>query len=86
MRLRSFLSVLAPTLLIYSSLIAPGPLSAQRADPLRTPLPEDVLLMLADEISGQDAFDNMVRLAGAPWLRNPEELKGGLHVLYRRSR
>ncbi len=78
MRPRPFLFVLAPTLLLCSSLMAPAPVSAQRSDALKTPLPEDVLLMVADEISGQDAFDNMVKLAGAPWLRTLEELNGDL--------
>ncbi|TFH57827.1 MAG: M28 family peptidase, partial [Gemmatimonadales bacterium] len=75
----SFLFVLAPTLLLCSSMMAPAPVFAQRTEALKTPLPEDVLLLLADEITGQDAFDNMVRLAGAPWLRTPEELRGEIN-------
>jgi hypothetical protein len=53
-----------------------GPLEAQRSEPLKTPLPEETLLLFANEVSGQLAFDNMVRLAGAPWLRAREELTG----------
>lgn len=53
-----------------------GGISAQDADPLRTPLPEEVLLLMANEVSGQDAFNNMVKLAGAPWIREPKELTG----------
>jgi len=76
MRPRPFFLILIPMLLLGSLPMAAAPVSAQRADPLETPLPEDILLMLADEVSGQDAFDNMVKLAGAPWLRTPEELRG----------
>ena len=39
----------------------------------RTPLPEALLDLLANELSGQAAFNNQVRLAGAPWLRDPSE-------------
>jgi len=35
-----------------------------------------MLSLFANEISGQSAFDAMVRLAGAPWLRGPGELTG----------
>lgn len=58
---------------------APGRLLAQRTDPLATPLPTDVLRMLAGEISGQTAFNNLVKLGGAPWVRTPEELTGESH-------
>jgi len=40
---------------------------------LRTPLPQAVLDLLANEISGQMIFNNEVLLAGAPWLRNRQE-------------
>ncbi len=53
-----------------------GSARAQRPDPLKTPLPPELLQLLADEVSGQMAFDNMVKLAGAPWLRAPKELTG----------
>jgi aminopeptidase YwaD len=66
--------------IVAFSLFRPAPwptsLLAQDADPLKTPIPEEILRMLADEVSGQDAFNNMVKLAGAPWLRTPEELTG----------
>jgi len=41
---------------------------------LRTPLPPAVLELLANEISGQLAFNNEVKLAGAPWTRGEKEL------------
>ncbi len=68
-------------LLVFCSLflglfLALPPAEAQRSDPLKTPLPEETLHLFVNEISGQMAFDNMVKLAGAPWLRTPEELTG----------
>jgi aminopeptidase YwaD len=39
----------------------------------RTPLPQPVLTLLSNEISGQMAFNNEVRLAGAPWVRDLSE-------------
>ena len=40
----------------------------------RTPLPQELLDLFANELSGQAAFNNQVKLAGAPWLREPSEL------------
>ncbi len=57
-------------------LLSPAPAGGQRSEPLRTPLPEETLRLFADEVSGQMAFNSMVKLAGAPWLRSPEELAG----------
>jgi hypothetical protein len=59
--------------LCSSSLAAqPGP-----PPPLpRTPLKQEVLTLLANEVSGQIAFNNEVLLAGAPRLREPGELTG----------
>ena len=67
-------AILAASLLM--SPLGFAPVWAQRSEPLRTPLSQDLLHLLADEVSGQMAFDNMVKLAGAPWLRAPEELTG----------
>ena len=61
---------------IILQLLTPSPGRGQRSEPLRVPLPEETIRLFADEVSGQLAFDNMVRLAGAPWLRSPEELSG----------
>jgi len=62
--------------LLLGLFLAPPSAQAQRSRPLNTPLPEETLRLFANEISGQMAFDNMVKLAGAPWLRTPEELTG----------
>ena len=62
--------------LLVVLLPAPAPLLSQRTDPLATPLPPEVVRLLANEVSGQLAFDNLVKLAGAPWARTPEELTG----------
>ena len=45
----------------------------------RTPLPQDVLDLLANEISGPIIFNNEVKLAGAPWLREAREFKEGFY-------
>ena len=41
---------------------------------LETPLRQDVLTLLTNEISGQIAFNNLVKLAGAPWIRDHADL------------
>lgn len=65
-------------LLLVVALVAASAdsLPAQRAGPLETPLPPELLRLLADEVSGQLAFHHLVKLAGAPWLRSREELIG----------
>jgi len=56
---------------------APAQDRARMAPPgnqvLKTPLPQSVLDLLANEISGQIIFNNEVRLAGAPWKRDEKE-------------
>ncbi len=37
-----------------------------------TPLSQEILTLLANEISGQVIYNNEVALAGAPWMRDPE--------------
>jgi hypothetical protein len=62
-------------------LLAPSPRPAGAQDRpsaaenpvLKTPLPAKVLGLLANEISGQVIFNNKVKLAGAPWLREEGE-------------
>jgi hypothetical protein len=44
-----------------------------------TPLSQETLDLLANEISGQMAYNNLVKLAGAPWLRDREEFTGTLY-------
>lgn len=45
----------------------------------KTPLPQAVLDLLANEISGQIIYNNEIKLAGAPWLREEREFKEGFH-------
>ena len=45
---------------------------------IRTPLNQDHLTLFANEISGQMAYNNLVRLAGAPWVREAKEFAGTL--------
>jgi len=42
-------------------------------NPLETPLRQEILTLLTNEVSGQMAFNNLVKLAGAPWIRDPSE-------------
>ena len=49
------------------------PPSALAQGALETPLRQELLTLLTNEISGQVAFNNVVKLAGAPWLREPAE-------------
>jgi len=56
---------------IVTSLLLPSLAAAQ--DPLETPLEAELLTLLTNEISGQMAFNNLVKLAGAPWIRDPAE-------------
>ena len=44
---------------------------------LKTPLSQEVLTILTNEISGQFIFNNEVLLAGAPWLREKNEFAEG---------
>jgi aminopeptidase YwaD len=51
--------------------------SPPRVSPvLKTPLPQAILDLFANEVSGQMAFNNQVRLAGAPWMRDAREFSG----------
>ena len=60
--------------------LAQGPERPASPSPaLRTPLPQAVLDLLANEVSGQMAFNNEVTLAGAPWLRDPREFTTTFH-------
>jgi aminopeptidase YwaD len=49
-----------------------------QGSPISTPLPPDVLALLANEISGQFVFNNQARLAGAPWQRSATEFSDTL--------
>ena len=40
---------------------------------LKTPLSPVVLNAIANEVSGQMAFNNLVQVGGAPWVRDPRE-------------
>ena len=62
-----------------------APLAQGPAQPsaIRTPLPQPVLTLLANEVSGQMAFNNEVRLAGAPWVRDLSEFSGTMYETQR---
>lgn len=46
---------------------------AQDYPAIKTPLNQELLTLLTNEISGQTIFNNNVILAGAPWLRSEKE-------------
>jgi aminopeptidase YwaD len=54
-------------------IISPEMVTAQRGRLPKTPLPQDVLDLLSNEISGQVIYNNEVILAGAPWIRDTKE-------------
>jgi hypothetical protein len=58
-------------LLFFIVCCAPTVTRAQSS--LETPLQQDLLTLLTNEISGQMAFNTLVKLAGAPWVRDPAE-------------
>ena len=68
---RAFLRPLLVSTLVLAALVSTG---AQQLP--RTPLAQETLDLFANEISGQMAFNNLVKLAGAPWLRDPAEFGG----------
>ena len=73
--------------IVFMSLLPASFAVAQ--DPLETPLEQELLTLLTNEVSGQMAFNNLVKLAGAPWLRDPGEFDGTLYeaeTLYEMAR
>lgn len=54
-------------------IIFPEVVTAQKARFPKTPLHQDVLDLLSNEISGQIIYSNEVILAGAPWIRDTKE-------------
>jgi len=50
-----------------------------QAPVLKTPLPPDVLNLLANEVSGQMAFNNLVLVGGAPWVRASSEFSSNFY-------
>ncbi len=51
----------------------------QSRNPFKTPLSQETLNILVNEISGQIIFNNEVILAGAPWIRNAAEFTNTLY-------
>jgi aminopeptidase YwaD len=69
--------------LFAAAVFGQGPAPSRPSPAIRTPLPQDVLTLLANEVSGQFAFNNLVRLAGAPWVRDPREFSGTMEETQR---
>ena len=53
-----------------------------QTDPLRTPLSQELLDILTNEISGQFIYNNLVTVAGAPWMRDQTEFEDTFHETY----
>jgi aminopeptidase YwaD len=77
---RSVLTSVVLAVVLAVGVLAQGP--APQALP-KTPLPQPVLTLLTNEISGQMAFNNEVRLAGAPWVRDLSEFAGTMYETQR---
>jgi aminopeptidase YwaD len=77
---RSAFASASLAVVLAAGLLAQGPGSQP---PLKTPLPQPVLTLLANEVSGQMAFNNEVRLAGAPWVRDLSEFSGTMYETQR---
>ena len=73
-----FARALFPTVCVIAGLTVAALAQAPPASLPKTPLPQEVLTLLANEVSGQMAFNNEVRLAGAPWVRDRAEFAGTL--------
>lgn len=58
-------------LLIMATFLATT--NAQEYPAIKTPLKQELLTLLTNEISGQTIFNNNVILAGAPWVRSEKE-------------
>ena len=68
---------------LSAAVFGQGPSPARPSPAIKTPLPQDILTILANEVSGQFAFNNLVRLAGAPWIREPKEFSGPMEETQR---
>lgn len=71
--------VMKKLLLFFTFLIAALAFSftdlSGQTDPLKTPLSQEILELLTNEISGQVIYNNLVSVAGAPWLRTEDEFE-----------
>jgi len=65
--------LLPATALLAQSKSSSPPARAPASKSLRIPLPAPTVELLANELSGQIAYNNLVKLAGAPWIRDAKE-------------
>jgi aminopeptidase YwaD len=75
MKIRIFWNLSLALLLFLGPSVLPG--QSSRAP--KTPLPQKIMDILSNEISGQIIFNNEVILAGAPWIREREEFSKTLY-------
>jgi len=76
MKPRKFICALFPIVLALAFVFtAPGSAQTRFRAP-GTILPESILRLILDEVSGQIAYNNEVKMAGVNHVRTPEEMKG----------
>ncbi len=63
-------------LLMLAGIYQPARCQSPYGDPLSTPLPNSILDLFSNNISGQLIYNNLVFVEGAPWIRSQEELDG----------
>jgi len=76
---KTILILTALVLLSTTFLLAQNSPKKEPNPALKTPLSQKILTLLANEISGQIIFNNEVKLAGAPWIREEKEFSDTLY-------
>ncbi len=71
-------TILIPFLALCFLLVPPLGHSQSKSS-FKTPLTQEILNILINEVSGQIIFNNEVILAGAPWIRDAAEFSGTLY-------
>ncbi len=78
LRRAGLIAILSFCLTSQSGMSQPSQPPEERPLPA-TPLTQEVLTLLVNEISGQIIYNNEVALAGAPWMRDPKEFTDTLY-------
>jgi len=68
-------SINKPKLLIGLITLSLSIVGMAQNNPIKTPLSQEILDKLTNEISGQVIYNNLVSVAGAPWLRSESEFE-----------
>jgi hypothetical protein len=75
--IKRFQTYILFTLVVLLINLSPFYIKSQERKLPDTPLSQEILNILANEISGQIIFNNEVILCGAPWIRDKEEFSTG---------